>query len=53
MFKKVSFVACVAVILSLPLSGCYLASNGLDYSNQKVIAGTPPPPAVPLAPAGG
>ena len=53
MFKKVSFTACFAVVLALPLSACYLASNGLDYSNQKIVAGAPPPPAVPMAGVGG
>ncbi|MDB5987836.1 MAG: hypothetical protein JWR16_2889 [Nevskia sp.] len=53
MLKKVSPVAFIALVLTMPLSGCYLASNGLDYSNQKVIVQAPPPPAVPIDPAGG
>jgi len=47
MLKKIGSLACLTLALTLPLSGCYLASNGLDYSNQKVITNTPPPAAMP------
>ncbi|MDB5987838.1 MAG: hypothetical protein JWR16_2891 [Nevskia sp.] len=50
MFKKARSAACVAVVLAVPLSGCYLATNGLDYSNQKVIVQAPPPAPVPPPP---
>ncbi|MDB5987835.1 MAG: hypothetical protein JWR16_2888 [Nevskia sp.] len=48
MLHKINSAACIAFALTVPLSGCYLASNGLDYSNQKIIA--PPPPPLPPAP---
>lgn len=46
MFNKLTLAACVAVVLTAPLSGCYLASNGLDYSNQAIVK-APSPAAAP------
>ncbi len=43
--------ACLAFALSLPLDGCMLATNGLDYKLQAPPPAPPPPPApAPMAP---
>lgn len=45
MLQKTRFAASLAALVAVPLTGCNLATNGLDYSHQAIIAQPAPAPA--------